>query len=115
MLTIAARDIFLKLADDANIWSEISKAGKQKNVGSLLFNDMAKKALENNPAFLEVHEKATYDNIATKVWDYAKKHGTLDKLKNDLSPKKLIEKLNALKVKQSDQKKTVKETLKTQI
>ena len=112
MLEIAARDIFLKLTDDANLWMDINKAGKQTEVMSILFGDMDKAALANNPAFLNVHEKATYNDIAEKVMEEAKRLGTLEKLISDLSPKKLIEKLNLQKVKQEEQKKKEKDASK---
>ena len=115
MLCIAARDIFLKLTDDDNMWTELKKAGTDSEVENVLFNDMAKNALEKNPAFLKVHEKATYGDIAAKVLDYARKKGTLDKLKRDLSPKKLIETLKAQKVRQAEAKKQTEGAVKAPV
>ena len=105
MLEIAARDIFIKLADDANIWLDLNKAAdKQEDIEDMLFKEIGKKALADNPAFLNVHEGATYSNIAEKVLSEAKRLGTLDKLKADLSPKKLIEELAAKKTKNMEKK-----------
>ncbi len=58
-----------------------------------------KDALKDNPAFKNVHERATYKNIAEKVMKEAKRLGTLDSLLKKLSPKKIMEAVKEQKAK----------------
>ena len=106
MMKTVAKHIFCELADKEDMWTEISNTVTTDGnpVSRYLYEELADKVLENNQAFLNVHESSTYFNIGERFVAEAKRLGTFEQVKEAFNPAGIIQ---HIKVAEAEKNKTV--------
>ena len=88
MMRIVAAELFIREADDKNLWADLKKFddnNKEHSLRICMFDHFTKDFLENNPAFLNVLDRSVNSNITENFLAEAKKLGTYDEFKQKLS------------------------------
>ena len=88
MMHIVAAELFIREADDKNLWADLKKFddnNKEHSLRFCMFDYFTKDVLENNPAFLNVLDRSVNSNITENFLAEAKRLGTYDELKQKLS------------------------------
>ena len=104
LLKKAASNLVIKFTDEVNMWSELAAAGSNNDIIKAI-DKLTEQVLKDSPAFINVVDKSTFDNIEKNVLKEAERLGVLQNLKRELGPdsvRRVARDIKAEKKKQID-------------